>query len=114
MTLAARGMDLLLAAVLVGIVSLAYSVVVGPGLEWHMLAVVPLTVMWGFLLGAGTAGSPLMVTFPLATIAVLGLAWLALRYIDTRPVRVVLIGLLFGGQIVGFAYLLFLFGLVAE
>ena len=113
MTLAIRGVDVLLAAILVGIVSLAYGAMIGQGLEWPMLAVVPLTMMWGFLLGAGTAGSPLMVTFPLATIAVIALTWLAVRYIDLRPVRVVLVGLLFGVQIVGFAYLLFFFGVVA-
>jgi hypothetical protein len=110
--LANRVVDLLAAILLVGVISLCYGMLPGHGPQWHMLAIAPLSIMWGFLLAAGVAGSPWMIAFPLATMAVLVLACLALRYVDLRPVRVILVAVLFGVQLVGAAYLVYFFRII--
>lgn len=99
--------DIVLACLLVGLLAMTYSALSTGTIAYWQLGIVPVSLMWGLLLGVGLIhGSLSALLFPLGTIMALILIWFIARFLTARVARVVSMAVVFGGQLLGFTWLM--------
>ena len=103
--MAARLLDVVLAAVIVGLFASAYNLLTGNAFNLGVLFIVPVILFWSLMLGTwGAIGSPSGLWF-LALLAVTVAALIALMRIDLRAVRVVTSSAALGAHVLGWLWL---------
>lgn len=96
--IALRFGEVVLAAVIVGLLTVAWSGITTGAWPFFLIGVVPLGLIWGLFLGALVSRDISMGLFVLLTVATIGLIVLAGRYLRHPVLRIVVYVIIFGAQ----------------
>lgn len=109
----ARLVDVLLATLIVGLAAVGYGALMSGSFNVTILFIVPLALFWSLLLGATSIFMHLPGISLLALITATVVLVIAAMRIGLRPVRVIAISMVLGGQALGSAWLMSVLGITA-